>query len=163
MIETFITSTLWFAAIGCALMAGIYFAFSTFVMASFARIETAAGIAAMQSINDVILGSAFMPLFFGTSLASVGLAAFAALNPPNLSMIATLSAGTLYFSGMFLCTILFNVPLNNKLKDADPYSATGAAVWDLYLHGWTRWNHIRTIASTVSSILFFIATQGELV
>ena len=30
---------LWFSAIGCGLLAGLYFAFSTFVMTAFARIR----------------------------------------------------------------------------------------------------------------------------
>ncbi|XIA62827.1 hypothetical protein ACFIOY_25830 [Bradyrhizobium sp. TZ2] len=32
MMQTFITGLLWFSAIGCGLLAGLYFAFSTFIM-----------------------------------------------------------------------------------------------------------------------------------
>jgi uncharacterized membrane protein len=32
---------LWFGAIGCGLLAGVYFAFSTFIMTAFNRIEPA--------------------------------------------------------------------------------------------------------------------------
>lgn len=157
MFETSLTAILWFCAVGCGLMAGVYFAFSAFVMASLARIETPAGILAMQSINDVILRSAFMPLFFGTSVAAAGVAAIALLDLSRSGAIWMLSAGILYFVGMFVCTAVFNVPLNNKLKETDSHSADGADVWDLYLRQWTRWNHVRTIASAGSSVLFFIA------
>ena len=160
MLETSITAILWFGAVGCSLMAGVYFAFSVFIMSSFARIETTAGILAMQSINDVILRSAFMPLFFATSLAAIGVAATALSDLTKPGAVWMLAAGILYFVGMFLCTIFFNVPLNNKLKDADSHSAYGAEVWDQYLRQWTRWNHVRTIASTLSSIFFFIAIYG---
>ncbi len=138
-------------------MAGVYFAFSSFIMTSLARIETSAGILAMQSINDVILRSAFMPIFFGTSFAAAGVTAIALLDLSRPGALSMMSAGIIYFGGMFLSTIIFNVPLNNKLKDADSHSAYGAEVWDLYLCQWTRWNHVRTAASIASSALFFIA------
>lgn len=157
MLETSLTAIVWFSGIGCGLMAGVYFAFSAFIMTSFARIETSAGILAMQSINDVILRSAFMPLFFATSLAALGVVAAALSDLTKPGALWVLGAGALYFVGMFLCTIFFNVPLNNKLKDADSHSAYGAEVWDQYLRQWTRWNHVRTIASTLASILFFIS------
>lgn len=38
-------------ALGCGLVAGAFFAFSSFVMAALKRLSTAEGIAAMQSIN----------------------------------------------------------------------------------------------------------------
>ena len=155
MFETFITVILWFCAVGCGLMAGVYFAFSGFIMTSFARIETSAGMLAMQSINDVILRSVFMPLFFGTSLAAVGVSALGLLDLSRPNALWMASAGGLYFFGMFLCTVFFNVPLNNELKEADNHSASGAKVWDRYLRQWTRWNHVRTVVSALSSILFF--------
>ena len=162
MIESLLTIILWFCVIGNGLMAGVYFAFSGFIMSSLARIETAAGILAMQSINDVILRSAFMPIFFGTSVGAVVIAASVLSNFAEPGAILKFSAGALYFTGMFVTTILVNVPLNNKLGDADAYSAHGAEIWDDYLQRWTRWNHVRAIASLVSSILFFTAIKGTL-
>ena len=50
---------LWFSAIGCGLIAGIYFAFSTFVMTSLARLGPAAGFATMNAINVEIVKSLF--------------------------------------------------------------------------------------------------------
>ena len=161
MIESLISIVLWFCAIGCGLMAGVYFTFSGFVMSSFARIETAMGILAMQSINDVILRSAFMPIFFGTSAGAVVIAATAFLDLAGTGAIVKFCAGALYFAGMFVTTLLVNVPLNNNLKQVDAYSAHGAEVWDHYLQHWTRWNHLRTIASLISSILFFTAIKGN--
>jgi uncharacterized membrane protein len=43
------------AALGSGLVAGIFFAFSNFVMKALARVSPAQGIAAMQSINVVVL------------------------------------------------------------------------------------------------------------
>ena len=41
----------WFSALGCGLIAGVFFAFSAFVMKALALLPPAQGIAAMQSIN----------------------------------------------------------------------------------------------------------------
>ena len=157
MTDTFMMLLLWFGAIGCGVMAGIYFAFSVFIMKSLSEISPAAGIAAMQSINLVIVRSPFIPLFFGTSLAALASAVIAALDwgaPGNLSLLA---AGVIYFAGMFLCTLFFNIPLNNKLAAVDPGSKQGRQVWAHYLQAWTRWNHARTLASTLACGLFILA------
>lgn len=155
--NTFQTSLLWFGAVGCGVMAGVYFAFSAFVMKSLASLDTPAGIKAMQSINDVILRSVFMPLFFGTSLtAAVAVVVYAVVPDASGGLWMALAGGT-YFVGMFLCTVFFNVPLNNKLKAVDPTSPHGEAVWEKYLSNWTRWNHVRTVASTIACAFFIQA------
>lgn len=152
--DTFVTVLLWFGAIGCGIMAGVYFTFSAFAMKSLAGIDASAGIAAMQSINDVILRSAFMPLFFGTSLAAAIAVLLYVVSPGSSGGIWMALAGGIYFAGMFLCTVFFNVPLNNKLKDVDPTSSLGEEVWNMYLRVWTRWNHVRTLTSTIASAFF---------
>jgi uncharacterized membrane protein len=43
-----------FAALGCGLVAGVFFAFSTFVMKALARLPAEQGIAAMQAINVAV-------------------------------------------------------------------------------------------------------------
>ena len=51
------------AALGCALMAGLFFSFSVAVMGALARIQPPEGIRAMQSINRVILNPLFLGVF----------------------------------------------------------------------------------------------------
>lgn len=48
------------AALGCGLIAGVFIAFSTFVMKALARLPPDEGIAAMQSINVSVLNSWFI-------------------------------------------------------------------------------------------------------
>ena len=59
------------AALGCGLMAGLFFAFSVSVMKALARLPSAEGIAAMQSINVAIINPVFLAAFFGTAAACV--------------------------------------------------------------------------------------------
>lgn len=62
------------SAFGCGLMAGVFFAFSTFVMKALARLPAAQGIAAMQSINVAAINPLFMGALFGTAATCVVLA-----------------------------------------------------------------------------------------
>jgi len=148
---------LWFSAIGCGVMAGVYFAFSTFVMTALGRIDQTAGVAAMNAINTDILKSLFMPLFFATSLTSLVLGCVALIYWGQQGAIAMLAGGALYVVGMFVVTVVFNVPLNDALAASDPASPATVAVWKRYLAEWTMWNHVRTVASAVASGLFIAA------
>jgi uncharacterized membrane protein len=62
------------AALGAGLVAGIFFAFSAFIMAALGRLRPEDGISAMQSINVVVLNPVFFFVFFGTALAALILA-----------------------------------------------------------------------------------------
>jgi uncharacterized membrane protein len=148
MIETLL---IWFCALGCGLIGGLYFAFSAFVMRALADIGPAAGIAAMNSINKVILRSLFMPLFVGTTLACAALAVMGFLQAGSAPASLLITGGLVYVVGMFVVTMVYNVPLNNALLSA---GERDVATWQRYLRNWTRWNHVRTIASLVASGLF---------
>lgn len=60
-----------FAAIGSGVVAGIFFAFSTFVMPALARLPAEQGIAAMQAINVAAPNRWFMGMMFGTAAAGL--------------------------------------------------------------------------------------------
>jgi len=153
------TAGVWTMAIGCGLMAGVYLTFSSFVMSSLAAIPSAEGIAAMQSINRVIVRSLFMPLFLLTSVASVGLAIWGVARWGQSGAHYLVLGGLVYFIGMFVCTAALNVPLNNALDSVDATTPQAAELWSEYLRDWTRWNHIRTVSSTVACGLFLAAAH----
>jgi uncharacterized membrane protein len=159
MMETVTTLLLWFCALACALLGGLYFAFSAFIMRALEE-TGAAGIAAMNAINRVILRSWFMPLFVGTTLASVALAVIGLSNLPAARGLYLIAGGVLYVAGMFAVTMLFNVPLNNSLAEVTVESRTGSAIWKDYLLRWTRWNHVRTVSSLGAAALFVGALVG---
>lgn len=157
MTSSVITILLWFAAMGCGLVAGLYFAFSTFVMTALGRIEQTHGIAAMNAINSTILHSLFMPLFWGTTGASVLLAGFAVFDGSEPGTAVMLTGGGVYVAGMFGVTVVRNVPLNNALAQAEAVGADLSPIWARYLEDWTAWNHVRTVASIVATSLFIAA------
>ena len=97
------------AAVGCAAMGGVFFAFSAFVMAALRRLPAAQGVAAMQSINVVAVTPLFMTALFGTALACV-----AAI------VDGEIAAGAVYLLGVIAVTIAYNVPRNNALASWSP-------------------------------------------
>jgi uncharacterized membrane protein len=157
----FTPGLLWFSAIGCGLLAGVYFAFSTFVMTSLDRVGPASGIAAMNAINGAIVRSLFMPLFVGTTLSCLLLIAIALLRRGEAGAGMMLCGGILYLVGMTGVTMVWNVPLNDSLAGADPSARQAAALWSRYLTDWTFWNHVRTIASTGAFALFIGAIAAR--
>ena len=161
MLKMLVTASLWFSAIGCGLLAGLYFAFSAFIMTSLGRIDQAAGISAMNAINMDIVRSSFLPLFLGTTLVSALLAGFAILRWSEPGAWAMLAGGVIYVLGMFVVTMLFNVPLNDALAAVAPASAEGGAVWARYLRDWTLWNHVRTLACTAAAALYILAIAAR--
>jgi uncharacterized membrane protein len=146
-----------FSALGCGLIAGVFFAFSTFVMKALAQQPTAQGIAAMQAINITVINPWFMTAFLGTAATCLFLAVSLLLNWHRPGAVYLLVGSLLYLIGTFLVTMVGNVPLNDALAIADPNSAEGATLWAKYLTNWTFWNHVRTVSAIAAATLFAIA------
>ena len=151
------SSSTFAAAIGSGLVAGIFFAFSSFVMAALGRILPEQGIAAMQSINVTVLNPGFLTAFLGTGAVCVALAAGSYVWWGEASGKLILAASLIYLVGCIGVTMVCNVPLNDALAAVSPEHAGGAAVWSNYLTVWTGWNHLRTAAPLLSAILFMAA------
>ncbi|NHN31467.1 anthrone oxygenase family protein [Paenibacillus agricola] len=157
MIERLLNSLTFFSAIGSGVVAGLFFAFSVFVMTALARLPSAQGIAAMQSINVAILNPLFGLVFAGTALACVILSITSFFRWGEAGAIYLLAGSLIYIVGSILVTLVFNVPLNDMLAAVDPNSAEGADLWRRYITSWTAWNHVRTVATLAALTSFIIA------
>lgn len=143
-------------ALGCVTMGGVFFGFSSFVMGALGRLPAAQGIAAMQSMNIVVINPIFMTVFLGTGAASVAVAV-AALSSPDPARRYLLGGALTYLAGVIGVTMAGNVPLNNALDAADPAAVDAATFWSHYLRRWTSWNHVRTIAGIAAGALMAMA------
>lgn len=148
------------AAVGAALVGGVFFAFSTFVMPALRRLPDAQGITAMQAINKEAPASPlFMTALFGMAVLSIGLAisSLTRLNEPNARYL-------LIGCGLYLvCIVLtgaYHVPRNNALEQLDPRSAGAADTWRHYLTGWIALNHVRALAPLASSVAYVLALRA---
>ncbi|MEH2422169.1 MAG: anthrone oxygenase family protein [Nostoc sp.] len=162
MLQNLITQQHYFllklcSALGCGLIAGVFFAFSSFVMSALARLQPAQGIAAMQSINITVINPLFMAVFLGTAAACILLFVSSLLKWHQPDAAYLLLGSLLYLVGTFGVTIVFNVPLNEALARVEPDSTIGASLWSGYLANWTIWNHIRAAAALAAAALLTIA------
>ena len=147
------------AALGCGLMAGVFFAFSAFVMKALARVPLGEGISAMQSINVSVISPLFLGVFLLTALGCAFLMVIAVLRWEDPRAIYLLAGGGLYFVGTFLVTLIFNVPMNKALAPLRRGDPRAAVYWPHYLAGWTAWNHVRTIGALAAAAALTIAVM----
>lgn len=145
------------AALGSGLMAGLFFAFSSFVIAALAKLPPEQGIAAMNSINVTILNATFGLAFFGTAVLCLALGVMSILRWAEPGSLWLLMGSLLYLVGTIAVTMAFNVPLNDALAAVAPSSQQGAALWTRYLAEWVSWNHVRTLANIAALIAFTLA------
>lgn len=150
----------WAAALGSALVAGVFFAFSSFVMPALAQLPPAQGIRAMQAINRAALQKPFLLTFVGTGLVCLVLAALSAADCADVRARYRLAASLCFLVGTFLVTRAANVPRNEALAAPDPEGVQAAARWASYLSEWTAWNHVRTGAALVALVLAMLALSA---
>ena len=147
------------AAVGSGLVAGIFYAFSSFVMGALGRLPPAQGIEAMQAINVIVINRSFMLAFFGTAILCLALLVAAYLRWSDGSGKLLLLGSLFYLVGTIGVTMVFNVPLNNARAAARPGTPEAATFWAHYLDRWTMWNTVRTAAPTAAMVLFIVALR----
>jgi len=146
------------AALGSGLVAGVFFAFSSFVMNGLAGLPPAHGVAAMRSINVAAISRWFLSLFLGTAVACAWLAVSSLSRWHEPGAIYGLLGSVAYLVGAFVVTIAFNVPRNEALARQDASEAVQR--WRRYVAEWTAWNHVRTLAAVVAAALLVLALFG---
>ena len=146
-------------ALGCGLVAGVFFAFSTFVMPALRRLPPSEGVGAMQSINRLAVTPAFMTALFGTAVAALGLIAWTLFSSAESPTALLIAAGALYVLGAVGVTLAGNVPLNDELEKVDPEEAA-AGRWETWVARWTAWNHARTAAALAAAGGLTVALNG---
>ncbi len=145
------------STIGSALVAGVFLAFSSFIMDALARIPAAQGIGAMQAVNVTVIGSSFLITLLVTALACVGLTIGATTTWDRPGSTAIVIGAALYLVGVVGVTSVFNVPRNDALAALEPTSAAAADLWKTYLSQWTAYNHVRTLSALAAAISFLVA------
>lgn len=144
-------------AVCTALIGGVFFAFSVFVIRALAELPARQGIAAMQRINIAVITPVFLGVFLG-AVPLLGIAAFVAGNPATgQAQVWLIAALGVYTIGSVGVTVAFNVPRNNRLASLAPDSAQALDYWPVYVRQWLRWNHVRTLASLLAAAACVVA------
>jgi uncharacterized membrane protein len=148
------------AIVGSGLIAGVFFAFSSFVMPALRRVPSAHGAAAMQAINVVVINPVFLSVFVGTAVLSAIAIVDAILRWDRPGAIWLLVGSVLYLIGTLGVTMAGNVPLNDRLAKVDAAGTDVEAEWAHFLPRWTAWNHVRAVAATLATAAFAISSRG---
>lgn len=154
--ELAVAALTWLALIGSGLVAGTFFAFSTFVMPALGNRPPHEAMAAMREINVVVVRSGFIVVFVATAFASLALTGIALLQWQVPRSLALLAGAALYGLGTFALTIVRNVPLNDALAAA-PLGGEAETLWTRYLAEWTWWNSVRTAFAVGALVAFAIS------
>ncbi|MCH2189399.1 MAG: DUF1772 domain-containing protein [Gammaproteobacteria bacterium] len=146
-----------FLALWSALIAGVFSAFSEFVMAALSQTTPAGAIESMQQINRKVIKTQFV-------VGIVAIAAFSILflmysiKAFDGTAVKTIALACLvYIPSVFLMTVFGNVPMNNKLQQYDHTTQEAQTYWTYYVKSWTRFNHVRSIGSILTAGLYVVA------
>ena len=146
--------------LGCALVAGVFFAFSSFVMKGLGELRAPEGVTAMQALNRAAPSPLFMTALFGTAALAIAAGVDAARHLDDPSARLVLAGGALYLAGVAL-TVGYHVPRNDALARLAPSDPAAAAEWARYLTTWTRANHVRTVTSVGAAVAYVTALSIE--
>jgi uncharacterized membrane protein len=144
------------AAIGCGLIAGVFYAFSSFVMRGLDELGAARAVETMQSINRTVLHPSFLGVFLGTGVLCLGLVVAVVVTDAIAGAGPLVVGAALYLVGTILVTGIFNVPMNERLATIDAGGPAAETEWETYFRRWVVWNHVRTAAAVVASVAMVV-------
>lgn len=116
----------------------------------------------MRGINaEAQANGPFLLLFLGSALLAIAVSVAAVVQwgrPGSGYLLAAAAFGIV----AVVATMAFNVPLNIRLDAVDPAglsAADAAREWAACLGPWTAWNHVRSGAPIIGSVLFLVGLR----
>ena len=117
----------------------------------------ASGVESMQGINRTVFRSVFLTTFFLLVPATLAMTYVAFTQFEGAAQRLIIFGAIAYVTLVFGVTIVGNVPMNERLAKLTANSEERLKYWKTYGLNWTRWNHIRTIGSIVTSGSYLFA------
>ena len=160
MIDTYARGLTVAAAIGAGLSAGVYLAFSTFVMPGLRKQSPSHAISAMNSINKAAPSNPLLMLvLFGTGIVCV-LLMITGLQHRGQPAAGWQIAGAALYLVSVLILVGYHVPHNNELMKVDPSGTEANAAWSHFYPAWMAWNHIRTLTAAGGAVSLVLAVRA---
>lgn len=138
------------ATMTTGMMAGVFAQYSHTVMRALGRTDDRTFVAAFQNIDRAIINPWFLLTYIG-ALVFTGAAAALHLGGDARATLPWILVALALYVVIFVITAAVNVPRNNEIKAAgDPDRIDVAAARARFDEArWTRWNHVRTVTSTI--------------
>lgn len=160
--EPFIIDTkiivLLFTTLLTGLLAGIFFTWSNAITPGIGRLDDINYLRAFQNMNRTIVNPLFLVIIMGPLFLSFATAYLYKSNHLYIFWLLLIAA-ILYFVGVFLVTIMGNIPLNNLLDKTDLTNISlenARSLRDQFELKWNNLHLVRTITSVLSFFLLII-------
>jgi uncharacterized membrane protein len=141
------------------LVAGLFYGYQCSVINGLGALGDKEYLAAFQSINRAILNPLFFLSFMG-SVILLPITTYVIFGNGYGNLFPYLLAATcIYVAGVFLVTMVFNVPLNNSVASFDLRSASSTELQNMrqqFEASWNKWHLVRTLASVACFIVLII-------
>lgn len=137
-----------------AINAGVFFAFSTFIVPAARRLKPVEAVHAFQAINRQVPRSLYLPVFLLSGAGGLATAILALLATASSFVLA---GGAVAFLAL-LVSFAINIPRNTVLDGASDREA--AAAWKRYVDGWALGNHVRTLLCVIAVGLLVAGLVG---
>jgi uncharacterized membrane protein len=141
------------------LLAGVFFTWTNAITPGIGKLNDVAYLQAFQHMNRTIINPMFYIVIVGPLFLSP-LSAYVYKSSPSIMFWTTLGSSIIYFLGVFVVTMLGNIPLNVMLDQADLTKISTGDAKHLRESFETKWNQlhlIRTVSSSASFLLLILA------
>lgn len=145
------------AIILTGLTAGLCFTWSNAVTPGIGRLDSLGYLQSFQAMNRAIINPTFMVVFMSPVVLHIA-HVFLFKQAPKPVFILMIAAAILYVGGLFLVTVLGNVPLNEMLNKTDLASATAEQLTTLRENFEARWNRFHSIRTGTTLVSFILLT-----
>lgn len=142
------------ASITSCMVSGVFLAFSDFVMRSLRLATPEASAQAMQIINREVLRSIFIVLLVGMAPFSAVIGGLTLYSPPAVGSTLILFGSVSYVVGVFVVSLVGNVPKNSKLAAMPDGGVEAQKYWPKFYTGWMLWNHVRGFFALVTALCY---------
>ena len=140
-------------------MAGIFFTWTNAVKPGIGTLDDMTYMKAFQAMNRLILNRLFYIVFI-LPVLTISISTYMSFGSTKLYVFELFLLSTLlYVLGVFLITILGNIPLNELLENTDLEKISLTELSDLrgkIENKWNNFNLIRTVSSFISFLLLVI-------
>ena len=149
------------SALLCSLVAGLVLTFAIVVMPGIRTLGDLEFLRSFKAMDRVIQNNQpiFMLVWLGSALVLLASTVLGIWRLEGLDRILLVVACAIYILGVHVPTVAINIPMNNRLQSQDLDTATDSellATTEMFESRWLRWNTIRTVVATLTTVLLLI-------
>ena len=149
------------SALLCSLVAGLVLTFAIVVMPGIRNLGDRDYLKSFKAMDRVIQDNQpiFMLVWLGSALVLLASTVLGIWRLEGLDRILLVVACAIYIFGVHVPTVTINIPLNNHLQSQDLDTMTESelrATTEMFESRWLRWNTIRTVIATLTTVLLLV-------